>query len=146
MLYFLFSQHVIMNLVCDRSCGTTKQGFKNSCVGTIWPVQLFPSLDIFGLWSLVIGICFATSVSDFVLLGWIRTLDFERENSGTLKTFLFAQKDCHQNADGKSFGIDVLNISWQPCVQCMAVSSGLEIFTRWQVLLNFNPQKYVAFE
>ena len=65
-------------------------------------------------------------VSDFVLLGWIRTLDFERENSGTLKTFLFAQKDCHQNADGKSFGIDVLDISWQPCVlcrvQCIAAS------------------------
>ena len=115
MLCFLFSQHVSMNLVCDCSCGTTKQGFRKSCVGTIWPVQLFPSLDIFGHWSFL---SFATPVSDFVLLGWIRTLDFERENSGTLKTFLFAQKDCHQNADGKSFGIDVLDISWQPCVLC----------------------------
>ena len=131
MLYFLFSQHVIMNLVCDRSCGTTKQGFRKSCVGTISPVQLFPliSLVIIGHWSLVIGhlyfwsfFSFATPVSDFVLLGWIRTLDFERENSGTLKTFLFAQKDCHQNADGKSFGTNVLDISWQPCVLCRVQS------------------------
>ena len=79
------------------------------------------------LTSLVIGLSSVLQhLSDFALLGWIRTLDFERENSGTLKTFLFAQKDCHQNADGKSFGIDVLDISWQPCVlcrvQCIAAS------------------------
>ena len=78
---------------------------------------------VFGHWSLVFVL---QHLSDFALLGWIRTLDFERENSGTLKTFLFAQKDCHQNADGKSFGIGVLHISWQPYVlcrvQCIAAS------------------------